>query len=251
LERIATVQASEARVDVVRIAAESGELRQLVLSMNHWLASLRQNLGALEHTESDERRRADTLYADIVERILQSDAQRPARLSVFVETLARALQPSAQVLDLESGGDWLALLTGRGYNVVGVDANQACAERGRAAGLSINAAVPSAVLSRTADESLDGLTALACTALLRDLPVPALLTQAQRVLRPGGALMFAFGVSASSIADRLCGRSEHRLDESLLSHALAASGFSDLETIVTADGAACVIARKPHTASAQ
>lgn len=251
LERIATVQASEARVDVVRIAAESGELRQLVLSMNHWLASLRQNLGALEHTESDERRRADTLHADIAERILQSDAQRPARLSVFVDTLARALQPSAQVLDLESGNDWLALLTGRGFNAVGADSNHACADRGRAAGLSINAAVPSTVLSRTADESLDGLTALACTALLRDLPVPVLLTQAQRVLRPGGALMFAFGVSASSIADRLCGRSEHRLDESLLSHALAASGFSDLETIVTADGAACVIARKPHTASAQ
>lgn len=249
-ERIATVQASEARVDILRIAAESGELRQLVLSMNHWLTSLRQNLGALENSESEELREADTLHADIAERLALADHARPARLATFASAFSRVLRPSAQLLDLESGGDWLALLAGNGFHASSVDSNTTGAERARAAGALVNAANPAEVLRRTADDSLDGLSALACPALLRELPTAKLLGHALRVLRPGGGLLFAFGLSASTIADRLGGRAENTLDENLLGHALAASGFSDIETVISADGAACIIARKPLSADA-
>lgn len=251
IERIAVVQAAESRVDIQRIAAESAELRQLVLSMNHWLTSLRQNLGALERSENDEQRHADILHADIAERFLQSDQSRPVRLNSFVEAFSRVLPSSARVLDLGSGRDWLMLLTRSGFDATGVDPNTASAERARAAGALINVADPSTVLARMADGSLDGLSALACTTLLQQMSASKLLAHARRVLRPGGSLLFAFGISASSIADQLNGRRQPVLDETLLGHALAASGFNDIETIVSADGAACVMARKPLSADAQ
>ncbi len=251
LERAVATLAEVDRVDIRRVSAESAELRHLVLSMNHWLTTLRQNLGALERAEHEDARRADALHAEIVERMWRDDSARLPRLATWSAALARGLQPSAQILDLASGHDWLAALGRSGLHATGVDPSEATAERARAAGSAVSAAEPSAVLARLADGALDGLTALASTALLQELPASQLLATARRVLRPGGVLLFAFDIAPSLIRDRMAGRAEPLWNDVLLAHALAASGFIDIETLTAADGARCVMARTPGSTEKQ
>lgn len=250
LERVTALRAgveraTAMRTDIERVSGESSELRHLVLSMNHWLASLRQNLSALELAEADEGRKSDTLYAEVAERVLRADGSRPARIAKWVDAFARVMPKPAHVLDLGSGDDWLALLVGHGFDASGVDPNTEIGARARIAGRVINVAEPSAVLARTADASLDGLTALATGSLLRKLPAATLLTSARRVLRPGGVLLFGFSSEPGAIADHLAGNPDAMPDRDVLSQALVVSGFVGIEHVTAADGALCVIARNP------
>lgn len=229
--------------DVTSAGAEAIELRHLTLSMNHWFSSLRKNLSELEQAAAGQARKSGAFHADVARRVLESDPQRPARLDNWSGRLADRLPGDARVVDLCSGSDWLACLRARGLDAVGVDAVGAIAERTDEPGRAIVVDEPAAVLTRAADQSLHGLTALDTAGLLRRMPADALLEQAHRVLRPQGWVLFGFRSEPPTIADRLSGRPESRIDGDLMANALQVAGFEDVEQVQTADGAACVLAR--------
>ena len=229
--------------EIERAAIDARELRHLVLSMNHWLASLRQNLSALELAEADQARHADALHADIASRVLALDAGRPARLDSWAQQLAGMLPAGAQVLDLCSGEDWLARLVGNGIEATGIDTNTEVGSRARSAGLSITVAEPAEVLARTADGSLHGLTALDAGSLLLNMPVSSFLAAVRRVLGSGGIVVLGSGRAPASIASRLQGRANVELDTEMLRQTLLAGGLVDARPLPAADGTVCIVAR--------
>ncbi|MGB0132789.1 class I SAM-dependent methyltransferase [Dokdonella sp.] len=229
--------------DFERISAESAELRHMVLSMNHWLSSLRKNLSALELAESEQQRKSDSLYADIATRMLESDALRPARLQLWSGRLAANLPRPAQVLDLCSGEDWIKRLVELGLDAAGVDSNREIGQRARENGHAVVVAVPLSVLARTADHSLDALTALDVGCLLGRISAAELLGEARRVLRNNAWVLFGFHGEPTSIADRLDGRPEPAIDAVLMTQALLSAGFVDVAQVRSDDGAGCVLGR--------
>ena len=221
---------------------EIRDLRHLVLSMNHWLASLRQNLAALEAAEVEQMRKADLLHADVAERSLKADQQRPARLEQWATGFAERLPPSAEVLDIGSGLDWLQSLSRCGVSVTAVNQNSEIGQRIRDAGITIAVAEPSVVLARIADQSLDGVTILDFASVLRSMPAVILLDILRRVLRPGGQVLFGVGPEAATISDRLEGRASALVDGDLIERALQVSGFVEIRRIASVDDSQCVIA---------
>ncbi|WP_139224825.1 hypothetical protein [Dokdonella immobilis] len=234
---------SQLQAEIARVGADAHELRHLVLSMNHWLASLRKNLSALELAEADQARQADTLDADIAARMMALDTARPDRLGGWAGQVASLLPAGARVLDLCSGDDWLACLVGNGIEAIGIDTNTEVGARARAAGLSMAVAEPSEVLARTADRSLHGLTALDTGALLCEMPANSLLVAIRRVLLPGGLVVLGCGREPAGITARLRGRADVQLNAELIRQALLAAGFVDVRTLVASDGAVCLAAR--------
>jgi hypothetical protein len=224
---------------------EIRDLRHLVLGMNHWLASLRQNLSSLEAAEAELARKTDVFHADVSSEILATDQARPGRLEQWAEVLATHLPDSADVLDMGSGLDWLEALSRRGLKITGVDSNHESGERARKAGIASVIADPAVVLARMADCSIDGVTILDIAPLLRSLPALSLLEILRRVLRPGGLLLIGFGQEPASIADRLEGRASAIADCTLIEHALQVSGFIEVRRSEAGDGVPCVVARQP------
>ncbi len=232
--------------EVVKAFHEIRELRHLVLSMNHWLASLRQNLSALEAAEAEQARKADVLHADVAERMIEADQRRPLRLEHWAASLVQGLSPSAEVLDIGSGIDWLQALSRRGVNVTAINPNNEIGQRIRDAGITVAVAEPSVVLARMADQSLDGVTILDLASLLRDMPAVILFEILRRVLRPRAVLLFGIGAESATITDRLEGRASALVDGDLIERALQVSGFVEIRRIASVDDSCCVIASQPH-----
>lgn len=252
-QTIAAVQLQELGERFVPVHAEIGkafheirDLRHLVLSMNHWLASLRQNLATLEAAEADQARKADVLHADVVEQTLEADARRPARLEQWAASFAEGLSPSAEVLDIGSGLDWLHSLSGCGVNVTAINQNNEIGQRIRDAGITIAVAEPSVVLARIADQSLDGVTILDFASVLRGIPAVILLEILRRVLRPDGQVLFGMGPESATISDLLEGRPSAFVDGDLIERALRVSGFVEIRRIASVENSYCVIARQPR-----
>ncbi len=225
---------------------EIRDLRHLVLSMNHWLASLRQNLAALETAEAEQARKADVLHAGVAEQMLKADQRRPIRLEKWAGNFAEGLSASADVLDIGSGLDWLQSLSRRGLNVTAINPNNEIGQRIRDAGITIAVAEPPVVLARIADQSLDGVTILDLAPLLRGMPAVILFDILRRVLRPGGQVLFGMGPESATITDRLEGRASALVDGDLTEHALQVSGFVEIRRIDSADNGYCVVASQPQ-----
>lgn len=224
---------------------EIRDLRHLVLSMNHWLASLRQNLAALETAETEQTRKADALHGDVAEQMLKADQRRPMRLEKWAGNFAEGLSASAEVLDIGSGLDWLQSLSRCGLNVTAVNPNNEIGQHIRDAGITIAIAEPPVVLARIGDKTLDGATILDLASLLRGMPAVILLDILRRVLRPGGQVLFGTGTESATITDRLEGRASALVDADLIEHALKASGFVKIRRIASADNDYCVVASQP------
>ena len=225
---------------------EAGELRHLVLSMNHWLASLRQNLAALETAESEHLRKADAVHADVAARLLDSDPLRPARLRHWAAGFAADLPPAAEVLDIGAGLDWLQSMSSRGLAVTAINQNTEIGQRIRDAGITVAVAEPAVVLARIADHSLDAVTILDLASILRGLPAVILLDILRRIVRPAGQVLFGMGAESATIADRLEGRARAQVDGELIERALQASGFVRIRQVVAAGDSYCLIASQPN-----
>jgi len=218
-----------------RIQGQLDELRHHVLSMNHWLTSLRQTIAALENPDDAVNRSARTLAATVVARHLAGDAGRPLRLAGWRDALAAAAG-TGRVLDLASGQDWQAALAERGLAIEPADAGD----------LPSFLDDPATALVRTGDGALGALTALGLAGVLRRLPVTGLLAAAQRTLQPGGVLLLAFTDSPAAIADRLDGGAAGAtIEPVLVAEALAAAGFLDVRRVDAADGTPALLARRP------
>ncbi|WP_440224060.1 hypothetical protein ACQQ2N_02310 [Dokdonella sp. MW10] len=242
--RDATRDTEEVRELVKRGSSESGELRHLVLGVNHWLASLRKNLADVEAEQAEAAREADGFVADVVTRALAGDGGRELRLLAWSSVVAGGVPEGGTVLDLGGGKDWLAVLASRGLRVSGVAESPALEAMARAEGHHVAASDPAIVLARTGDATLHGLTALAIGPVLRRMPMAALLATARRVLRPGGFVLFGFGNEASHLADRLAGHADIGIAPSLLAEALSAAGFTDVQRADTPDGVVAVSATR-------
>lgn len=225
---------------------EIRDLRHLVLSMNHWLASLRQNIAALETAEAEQARKADALHADVAEQMIKSDQGRSIRFEKWAGTFAKGLPASAHVLDIGGDLDWLQSLSRCGLNLTAVNPNNEIGHHIRDAGIAIVVAEPPVVLARINDQDLDGVTILDLASLLRGMPAVMLFELLRRVLRPGGRMLFGVGPGSATIADRLEGRASVLVDGDLIERALKASGFVEIRRIASVDNSFCVMASQAH-----
>ncbi len=230
------------RAEIEKSFHEIRDLRHLVLSMNHWLASLRQNLAALETAEAEQARKAGAMHADVAEQLLKADQRRPIRLEQWAATFTKGLSASAEVLDIGGGLDWLQALSRYGLSVTTINSNIEIGQRIRDAGITIAVAEPSVVLARIGDQTLDGVTILDLAALLRGMPAVILLDILRRMLRPGGQVLFSIGPESATITDRLEGRGSALVDGDLIERALQVSGFVEIRRIASVDGSYCVVA---------
>lgn len=109
-----------------------------------------------------------------------------AKLEPYLERLPQA---PAQVVDLGCGrGEWLQLLQGRGYALLGVEPSAAMVQRCREAGLPVVQADGLSWLRAQADASVDVLTAFHVAEHLPFGELLRWLREAARVLKPGGKL---------------------------------------------------------------
>lgn len=232
------------RGELQTMTIRTHEAQQHVLGMNHWLASLRENLGALDAAEAEQHRLAEHLLADVSADINHADDARGRRLVRWSERLATQLAARARVLDFGSGSAWVAQLAERGLDASGVDTNAVRCARAVAAGVSMLPGSLRAALARTADDSLDAISALSIGSLLRRVDAGSFLADARRALKPSGVLLFAFDEDPAVRADRLAGAADPALDADLLQRVLLAAGFVDVEIDDAAD-VASVMARNP------
>ncbi|MEP6880725.1 MAG: methyltransferase domain-containing protein [Dokdonella sp.] len=224
---------------------EIRDLRHLVLSMNHWLASLRQNLATLEAAEGEQLRKRDPLYAEIFAQTQLADQTRLPRFQQWASEFAAMLPAKAEVLDIGSGLDWLQCLSERGLNVTGVNTSNEVGERARAVGIAIAVAEPSVVLARLADQTMDAISILDFPALLRSLAAPTLLENLRRVLRPGGKLVLGVGPESATLIDSLEGRAAVPMSVELIERTLRVSGFVEIRRMAAQGDAQCIFASWP------
>lgn len=215
-----------------RIQSQIDELRHHVLSMNHWLTSLRRTVAALE--DADAQQPARTLAAAVAERRLGGDPLRPLRLAAWRDALAAEVAGGGRVLDLGSGADWQAALAAQNIAI----------DPAADGGLPSFLDDPATALARTGDGELAALSVLDGAAVLRRLSAAELFAAAQRTLRSGGVLLIAFTEGPVSIADRLDGRGGVDADPALLAQALEAAGFADVRRCDAADGSPALLARR-------
>lgn len=221
---------------------EIRELRHLLLSLNHWQASLRQNLSQWEQTEVDQLRQRDALNVDAAKRLIAQDATRPARINEWAQWFAADLSAGAEALDIGSGIDWLQALTAYNLKLTGVDPSESIGKSARAAGIALAVSEPNTVLERLADDSLDALSILDLSPMLRTEPVFGLLQTLRRVLRPGGRLFVGFAQEHGSLIDRLEGIARVFVDAELIEQAMGVAGFVAIQRQAASDGTRCLIA---------
>ncbi|RYD16208.1 MAG: hypothetical protein EOP90_05300 [Lysobacteraceae bacterium] len=181
-----------------------------------------------------ERERNDLVAAAAVaESVVAADAHRGVRNAVWAARLGEWLAPGARVLTLACDTDWPRALLAQGLEAIDPapadDAQDASPRHG---------------LARHADASLDGLAALAPAALLVDWTLPAFAAEARRVVRPGGALLFACAPEGVAVMHALRARPLPSLDIDLVAHVLATAGFVDVRRIDAADGSPALLARE-------
>jgi SAM-dependent methyltransferase len=114
------------------------------------------------------------------------------RAAHYLGTLAAAgvEQADGVVLDLGCGrGEWLELLTERGYTCRGVDLNNVMLEDSLARGFDVVEADAVEFLRGLADDSLAAITSMHLVEHLPYNVLIRLLDEAIRVLRPGGVLI--------------------------------------------------------------
>lgn len=207
LERhLLTLHEERVRVDDARfealerrsdgLAAEIAELRQHVLSMNHWTTSLQRSLDELEDVARSGREDLDAVYAAMVD----AGEARTAALAAAATAFVRGLAADARVLDLGSAdGAWLRALAAHGVRASGVEANAALAQRARDAGVDVATGDAFALLGRCSDAGLDGL-ALDGGLLEQGEALLEFVRHATRALKPGAPLLLRYDLPPRSPA---------------------------------------------------
>lgn len=115
-----------------------------------------------------------------------------ARLEVYGPYLDAILKMSSipRALDLGCGrGEWLELLTERGFSPFGVDLDDSMLEFCRERGLEVLSADAIEVLSKQADSSLSLISGFHIAEHLSFDKLQILIDEAARALRPGGLLI--------------------------------------------------------------
>lgn len=215
---------------------------QQVLGMNHWLASLRQSISALELEEDKLGRDWVESHGNFIHAFMQTDGDRPERLAAWLDGFAGNLPADAQVLDIGGGQDWLSQLFLRMPDAKSLQITPTLTANVNDRRVSIGADLES-LLPRLERESLHGLCILEASSLAREIPLLKLLRHAARILRPNARLLVGLDRGPRMIAGRLMGHEPLQLEVTLLEAAMKLCGFDRLE-VSTVNGISCVLAQK-------
>jgi len=224
---------------------QSSELRHLVLSMNHWMASLRQNLAALETAEFEGSRAAEWFAATLTSRLLEADAAHHQRLKVWAGLLSAILPKGAHILDVGSMSGWRSMLVDQGFVVHGMDAREVPGEARDGSGMTRSAADLREAMSRMQGEIAHALVAPSMGSVLCSIPTVPFLEMALRILKPGGLLLVAFERDVSMVAAQLAGENRANPSPEVLDHALQVAGYVD---VMHSKEGGCLLARRPGMA---
>lgn len=135
----------------------------------------------------------DSYYAAFEEAFRGSRAEIKERFAVYLDRAAdaAAATEARPLLDVGCGrGEWLELLRDRGIAAYGIDLNSVAVERCRNLGLDAREGEALAHLRSLPDASLGGVTGFHLIEHLEFDVLVALLDEANRVIAPGGLLLF-------------------------------------------------------------
>jgi hypothetical protein len=186
------IEALQHRIEVIETRIPDPdviELRQLVLSMNHWTAQVRKSIEAIDAAQAGRRAAADEVAARSVLDARTADAERARRLEALATELSAHLAADASVLDLCSGADWLSGLSARGWKIDGIETNSALHRDARDKGQSVTLGNPALLLARTAEQSIDAVTIASFSRMPDEVSAPDLLRETHRVLKADGCLL--------------------------------------------------------------
>jgi hypothetical protein len=220
-------------------------LRQRVHAMNHWAHHLTEAFARIDVVAAEREVEPADFAARAALAVVATDHGREARNAVWADAFAAMLPEKGRVLVLASGGDWTALLDARGINVDHAEQNQGLAEAARMHGARVEPVPAEDLLSRTADDSYDGLSVLALPALARAIHCGRLFVEASRVLRAGGTLLLADAREPIALVDALLGRPPVPLAPELVAQALTLAGFVDIRRMTSPDGTPAWLAHAP------
>jgi len=225
------------RLDMLESAADGQRarlddleiVRRQLHGMSRWRDALEAAFARLECSATASEARDARQAESIVRSVLASSALPHA---AWANILARRLAPGARVLTPGGDPSWSGALVARGFDAVEL------ADDG------VDAAETRLRWSRCADASVDAASVLSLPTFARGAALPAVLAEIGRVVGPGGTALLAFARDAAALRAALCGEAVSMLDVEVVEHALAASGFADIERI-DVDGASTLFARLP------
>ena len=221
-------------------------IRQRFYAINHWQHHLGEAFARIEGAaaSADAERRARALR--LAEAEAAVDATRAARNAAWELALRATLVDAACVFVCASAADWPRALAAAGCRVIYADAD---APLERSGSFDLEAVAPFDALRRCSDASLDGLTALATSHLLRSQALVDWLGEARRVLRPGAMLMLADAREPCVVADALALRAGTPSGAlaSCSPALLAAAGFEAARRIDAVDGTPAWLMRRAAT----
>lgn len=217
---LASLEISQADTDdsVAALEAEIGELRTRLTAAESTVAALRQTVGAARAREETVLRLARQALAgagteaagppadlaglaatarqlddELLERLAAAGRADPATRRAHAEALAPAVAAAsagAPVLDLASGaGEWVEVWIAHEMTARGVEGDPERAGAATARGLDVATADPVTHLAGAADGSLGAVTAAELADVRPLADVVAVVDDAMRALRPGGALV--------------------------------------------------------------
>ena len=192
LQRLAVL-----RAEVVRGQKSIAENRAEILFQQRRLSNLMENGGLqvitggqaaeIMHTHSDA---LDSYYAAFEASFRGSREEIKRRLEVYLDRVT-SISSDLPVLDIGCGrGEWIELLGEHGVAAYGVDLNSVFVADARANNLDVREAEALAHLRGLADASLAGLTGFHIIEHLELDDLIRIIDEANRVLAPGGFILF-------------------------------------------------------------
>lgn len=210
-----------------------------VHALKHWLFTLQRSLDEVEQLTRDEQLQEQQQAWDIEVSPAYSRFQQE-RASPWLAELTRQLDGPAAMLDLAGPTIWLVGLRDAGLDASGVTSRECWQRQMRMQGLPVMLAEPVEHLAHMADHSLDALSATTLAAVLDNGTPNELITQAQRVLKPGAWLLLGWQADA---LHQLRGQSAVA-EPDLVNMLLEQAGFSDIKRIDAADGTPALLAQR-------
>jgi O-antigen chain-terminating methyltransferase len=198
----AAATARELRGEVRRVFQKEQEVRAELALQAQRVARLLEEAGKRLPAPFDERQLEvftdeqqhldDAFYLALEESFRGSPAEIRNRLQVYLPLVEQAhITGEHPLLDIGCGrGEWLELLRDMNVAASGVDSNRALVAAARARGLEVVEADLTGYLSELPDGALGALTGFHIVEHLPLEKLLGLLSEAVRVVRPGGLILF-------------------------------------------------------------
>jgi 2-polyprenyl-3-methyl-5-hydroxy-6-metoxy-1,4-benzoquinol methylase len=177
------LEIKDLRADVAKYAAEIQSLRAT-------LARPEGDVGARRVESNSINPIWSNYYRAFEDRFRGSPEQIAGKQSRYVRIVEEHLKSGAKVVDLGCGrGEWLKLLAKRGFEVCGVDSNEAMLQEAAARGVKTVQSDIFTWLAGQADASADLISAFHVIEHLTAQQMLQLAAEAVRILRRGGLII--------------------------------------------------------------